>query len=158
MIKKDTGLYGTDSLQRATIALIGLGANRPQDAIYPTSEFNTEGMPYSGANKYVLHFAKGDLPPVNAFWSLTMYNADYFFVENPLNRYTLSERDQLKFNSDGPVDLYLHADNRGNEEESNWLPAPQDEFVLLLRLYSHKGDPPSILGGTWNPHDVRKVS
>ena len=158
MITKDTGLYGTDYLQRATVALIGLGANRPQDAVYPTSEFNTEGMPYSGANKYVLHFAKGDLPPVNAFWSLTMYNADYFFVENPLNRYTLSERDQLKFNSDGSVDLYLQADNPGKEKESNWLPAPKDKFVLMLRLYWPKEDPPSILDGTWNPPAVRKVA
>ena len=147
VISKPTGLYGTGYLQRATIAFFGLGANLPQDAVYPVSEFTAEGTPYSGANKYVLHFAKGELPPVKAFWSLTMYNAGYFFVANPLNRYTLSQRDQLKFNPDGSVDLYLQADNPGAEKESNWLPAPKDKFVLMLRLYWPKEDPPSILDG-----------
>ena len=83
-----TGLYGTDYLQRAFVTAIGLGANRPQDAVYPTSEVDGDGKPYSGANKYVMHFAKGQTPPVNGFWSLTMYNAEYFFVANPLNSYT----------------------------------------------------------------------
>ena len=158
VISKQAGLYGTDYLQRATITFFGLGANLPQDAVYPVSEFTAEGTPYSGANKYVLHFAKGGLPPVKAFWSLTMYNADYFFVANPLNRHTISQRDQLKFNSDGSVDLYLQADNPGTEKESNWLPAPKDKFVLMLRLYWPKEDPPSILDGTWNPPAVRKVA
>src|SRR5262249_28493057 len=80
------GVYGTDYLQRAFITAIGLGANRPQDAVYPTSEVDGDGKSYSGANKYVIHFPKGQTPPVNAFWSITMYNADYFFVDNPLNK------------------------------------------------------------------------
>ncbi len=91
-----TGIYGTDYLQRALITAIGLGANRPQDAVYPTSEAGRRRQAYSGANKYVMHFNKGEMPPVDGFWSLTMYNGDYFFVDNPLNRYTVSPRNKLK--------------------------------------------------------------
>ena len=96
-----TGLYGTDYLQRALVTAIGLGANRPQDAVYPTSEVDAEGKPYNGANKYVMHFPKGQLPPADGFWSLTMYNGEYFFVANPLNRYSISARQNLKANADG---------------------------------------------------------
>jgi hypothetical protein len=156
-ISTKTGLYGTDYLQRATVAYMGLGANRPQDAVYPVSEVDTDAMPYTGTAKYVLRFGKGELPPVNAFWSLTMYNADYFFVANPLNRYTLSQRNKLKFNPDGSVDLYLQADNPGKDKESNWLPAPTDRFVLMMRLYWPREHPPSVLDGTWIPPAVRKV-
>jgi hypothetical protein len=144
-----TGEYGTQYLQRALITAIGLGANRPQDAVYPTSEVDASGKPYSGANKYVMHFPKGHMPPVEGFWSLTMYNGDYFFVDNPLNRYTLSARDKLKENADGSVDLYLQHENPGAEKESNWLPAPKDKFILMLRLYWPKETPPSIIDGTW---------
>jgi hypothetical protein len=102
-----TGIYGTDYVDRALITAVGLGANRPQDAVYPVSETDAAGKPYSGANKYVMHFDKGQMPPVNGFWSLTMYDAKYFFVANPLNRYTLSARNQLKKNADGSVDLQI---------------------------------------------------
>jgi hypothetical protein len=152
-----TGLYGTDYLQRALITAIGLGANRPQDAVYPTSEADADGKPYSGANRYVMHFPKGQLPPVNGFWSLTMYDSEYFFVANPLNRVTLSERDKLKENTDGSIDLYIQADNPGPEKESNWLPAPKDKFLLMLRLYWPKEKPPSIIDGTWKPPVVKMV-
>ena len=104
-------LYGTDYLQRALITAIGLGANRPQDAVYPTSEKDADGNPYDGANKYVMHFDKGQMPPADGFWSLTMYNAEYFFVANKLNRYTLSSRDKFKLNKDGSVDLYIQKDS-----------------------------------------------
>jgi hypothetical protein len=144
-----TGLYGTDYLQRALVTAIGLGANRPQDAVYPTSEMDAEGKPYDGANKYVMHFDKGQLPPVNGFWSLTMYNAEYFFIANPMNRYTLSARNDLKTNADGSVDLYLQNENPGPEKQSNWLPAPAGKFILMLRLYWPKETPPSIVDGTW---------
>jgi hypothetical protein len=144
-----TGIYGTDYLDRAFITAIGLGANRPQDAVYPTSEVDAEGKPYSGASKYVMHFDKGQLPPADGFWSLTMYNAEYFFVDNPLNRYTLSARNKLKHNTDGSVDLYVQNENPGKDKESNWLPAPADKFVLMLRLYWPKETPPSLLDGTW---------
>ncbi len=122
-----TGVYGTEYLQRALITAIGLGANRPQDAVYPTSELAADGKPYDGANKYVVHFEKGQLPPVDGFWSLTMYDAGYFFVENPLNRYSISARQHLKTNDDGSVDLYLQHDSPGADKESNWLPPrPED--------------------------------
>ena len=152
-----TGLYGTDYLQRAFVTAIGLGANRPQDAVYPTSEADAEGKPYSGANKYVMHFPKGQLPPVNGFWSLTMYNGEYFFVANPLNRYSISARQNLKANADGSTDLYIQNESPGADKESNWLPAPTDKFILMLRLYWPKEKNPSIVNGTWKIPAVKVV-
>ena len=152
-----TGLYGTAYLQRALITAVGLGANRPQDAVYPTSEVDAEGKPYSGVNKYVMHFEKGQLPPVKGFWSLTMYNGEYFFVANPLNRYSISARDNLKTNADGSVDLYIQNESPGTDKESNWLPAPADKFVLMLRLYWPNEKPPSIIDGTWKIPPVKVV-
>jgi hypothetical protein len=152
-----TGLYGTDYLQRALITAIGLGANRPQDAVYPTTESAADGEAYSGAHRYVMHFPKGQLPPVNGFWSLTMYNEDYFFVDNPLNRYTLSARNDLKQNADGSVDLYLQHENPGPDKESNWLPAPAGRFIPMLRLYWPKEESPSILNGSWQIPAISKV-
>jgi hypothetical protein len=152
-----TGLYGTDYLQRALITAIGLGANRPQDAIYPTSEVDGSGEPYSGANKYTITFPRGQMPPVNGFWSLTMYNAEYFFVANPLDRYTLSQRNELKANPDGSTTLYLQHENPGPDKESNWLPAPEGKFILMMRLYWPKETPPSIIDGTWQLPAAVKV-
>jgi len=152
-----TGRYGTDYLQRATIAYFGLGANLPEDAIYPTSEWDIAKQMYSGENKYVVRFAKGKLPPVNAFWSLTMYDDQYFFYANKLNRFTLSARDKLKENADGSIDLYLQHESPGPDKESNWLPAPKGKFVLMLRLYWPRETPPSILDGSWQPPPVEKV-
>jgi hypothetical protein len=152
------GQYGTDYLNRALVTAIGLGANRPQDAVYPTSEVDADSKPYDGANKYVMRFAsKKDLPPANAFWSLTMYNGDYFFVANPLNRYTLSSRNELKENPDGSIDLYLQKDRPSPDKESNWLPAPEGKFILMLRLYWPREKDPSILDGTWQPPPVKRV-
>lgn len=152
-----TGVYGADYLQRALVTAIGLGANRPQDAVYPTSEANAAGKHYSGANKYVMHFPKGQLPPVNGFWSLTMYNADYFFVANPLNRYTVSSRSDFTFNADGSLDIYVQRGSPGPDKESNWLPAPADQFILMLRLYWPTEESPSILNGTWKIPAVSEV-
>ncbi len=152
-----TGLYGTDYLQRAFITAIGLGANRPQDAIYPTSEKDPNGEAYDSQYQYVMHFPKDQLPPVNGFWSLTMYDKDYFFTKNELNRYTLSQRNDLKKNADGSVDLYIQHENPGPEKESNWLPAPEGKFVLMMRLYWPTEKSPSILDGTWEPPGVAKA-
>ncbi len=149
-----TGIYGTDYLNRALVTAIGLGANRPQDAVYPTSEADADGKPYSGANKYVMRFPKGEAPPVNGFWSLTMYNAEYFFVANPLNKYTVSPRNALKYNADGSLDIYIQNESPGTDKEANWLPAPKDKFILMLRLYWPKEKDPSILNGTWKPPAV----
>jgi hypothetical protein len=152
------GIYGTDYRDRALVTAVGLGANRPQDAVYPISEADADAKPYSGANKYVMHFDKGQMPPTKGFWSLTMYNAEYFFVDNPLNRYTLSARNKLKQNADGSVDLYIQYENPGKVEESNWLPAPADKFILMLRLYWPRETPPSLLDGTWKPPAVKMAS
>lgn len=152
-----TGIYGTAYLDRALITAIGLGANRPQDAVYPTSEVDGDGKPYNGANKYVMHFPKGQTPPAKGFWSLTMYDADYFFVKNPLNRYSVSPRNNLKFNDDGSLDLYIQNESPGKEKESNWLPAPSGKFILMFRLYWPQETPPSIVDGTWTPPAVKAV-
>jgi len=153
-----TGLYGTSYLQRSLITAIGLGANRPQDAVYPTSEGPDIVKKYNGGKKYVMRFEKGRLPPVDGFWSLTMYDAHYFFVDNPLNRYNLSQRNQLKANADGSIDLYIQSDSPGKDGESNWLPAPKGEFILMLRMYWPQEKPPSILDGTWKVPQVKEAS
>lgn len=151
------GVYGTDYLQRATITAIGLGCNRPQDAVYPTSLVDADGKPYAGTNHYVMHFDAEQLPPAEAFWSLTMYNGGFFFAANPLNRYTLSSRNQFITNADGSVDLYLQHESPGADKEANWLPAPEDKFILMLRLYWPKETPPSIIDGTWTIPPVKLV-
>src|SRR5262249_29236299 len=153
-----TGLYGTDYLMRALVTAIGLGANRPQDAVYPTSLKDADDRPYNGADKYVMRFAKGQLPPVEGFWSLTMYDASYFFVSNPLNRYSISPRQNLKSNPDGTVDLYIQKDSPGADKESNWLPAPAGKFILMLRMYWPNENSPSIINGSWTIPAVRQVT
>jgi hypothetical protein len=158
MFTTKTGIYGTSYLQRALITAIGLGANRPQDAVYPTSEGPDVVKKYTGANKYVMHFAKGELPPVTGFWSLTMYDAGYFFVDNPLNRYNVSQRNKLKANADGSVDLYIQHESPGKDKESNWLPAPADTFILMMRLYWPNETAPSLLDGTWKIPEVKEAS
>jgi hypothetical protein len=151
------GVYGTEYLQRATITAIGLGCNRPQDAVFPTSLQDAEGKPYQGTNQYIMHFDANQMPPAEAFWSLTMYNSEFFFAANPLNRYTLSNRNQFTTNTDGSVDLYLQHDSPGTDKESNWLPAPEGKFILMLRLYWPKETPPSIIDGTWTIPPVKLV-
>jgi hypothetical protein len=152
------GTYGTDYLQRAFVTAIGLGANRPQDAVYPTSDNDEYGRPYMGTTKYTMHFDKGQLPPAEGFWSLTMYNEKYFFVANPLNRYTLSSRNKFIENADGSVDFLIQHDSPGKEKEANWLPTPEGRFILMLRLYRPREAPPSIIDGTWKPPAVKKAA
>jgi hypothetical protein len=144
-----TGLYGTDYLMRALITAIGLGANRPQDAVYPTSEKDAHHRSYDGRKNYVIHFEKGQTPPVTGFWSITMYDQNFFFVENPLNRYSISPRQDLKYNADGSLDLYLQNSSPGADKESNWLPAPAGKFFLMLRMYWPNENDPSIIDATW---------
>ena len=152
-----TGIYGTDYLMRALVTAIGLGANRPQDAVYPTSMKDGEGKKYNGANKYVMRFPKGQLPPVSGFWSLTMYDSDYFFVNNPLNRYSISARQNLKSNPDGSTDLYIQNETPGKDKESNWLPSPSGDFVLMMRLYWPNEKNPSIIDGSWKIPPAKRV-
>ena len=153
-LTQNIGIYGTDYVQRALVTAIGLGANRPQDAIYPTSQKDADEKEYDGNKKYVMHFDKGQMPPVNAFWSLTMYDAGFFFVPNSINRYTLSSRNKFVTNPDGSVDLYLQAESPGKAKEANWLPAPKARFIPMLRLYWPKDTPPSIIDGSWKPSAI----
>ena len=157
MFDSEAGVYGMDYLNRAFITAIGLGANRVQDAVYPTSLKDAEGKAYDGANKYVVHFPKGQLPPVRGFWSITMYDANYFFVANPINRYSISARQSLKANPDGSIDLYIQNQSPGADKESNWLPAPKDKFILMLRMYWPSEKSPSITNGSWKPPAVKKA-
>jgi hypothetical protein len=154
----NAGTYGTDYAQRAMVTLIGPGLNFPQDAVYPFSEKDERGEKYDGAaHKYVMRFEKGQMPPVKGFWSLTMYDPEFFFVPNPINRYNLSQRDKLIANPDGSVDLYLQAESPGKDKEANWLPAPKGKFIPMLRLYWPTETPPSILDGSWKPPALKRV-
>lgn len=149
----DLGSYGIDYLHRAGIAWVGLGANLPEDAIYPMTRVDGEGKPLSGEHRYVMHFDKEQLPPVNAFWSLTMYNNCQFFVDNPLDRYAIGDRDNLSFNPDGSLDIFVQSESPGQDKQSNWLPSPPDSFNLIMRLYWPK---PEVLDGSWSPPPVTR--
>lgn len=152
----DTGTYGTSYRHRAVIALGGLGANLPADAVYPTAFRDGDGKLLDGANRYVLHFAKGQLPPANAFWSLTMYDNQGFQVPNSLNRFAIGSHDKLTFNADGSLDLYIQHDSPGAEKESNWLPSPASgQLGPTLRLYSPRAE---VLEGDWVPPGIQRVN
>jgi hypothetical protein len=152
------GNFGTDYVLRGMANALGPGWNRPQDAVYPLSQKDANGDAYNGAeHTYVMRFEKGQMPPAEAFWSLTMYDTDFFFVPNPLNRYDLSQRNAFITNPDGSVDLYIQAESPGKDKEANWLPAPKGKFDLVLRIYSPRATPPSILDGSWTPPPVRRV-
>ena len=149
------GVYGNYYLKRAIVAMIGLGANQPDDAVYPLNIADADGQPVKGQNKYILHFSKDELPPVEAFWSLTMYDEDGFQVPNPIKRYAIGDRDRLKFNADGSLDLYIQHESPGKDRESNWLPGPASGTLgLTMRLYAPKM--PAIYG-KWAPPAVQKV-
>ena len=151
------GLYGTDYLQRALITAIGLGANRPEDAIYPTSLKPNLIEDYDGRHNYVMRFPKGKLPPVRGFWSLTMYDEQMFFVANPINRYSMSLRTKPTYEADGSLVIYIQHDSPGKDKEANWLPAPKGKFHLMLRLYWPNADKPSLIDGTWMIPAVEKA-
>ncbi len=156
---KGVGNFGTDYVLRGMANLLGPGWNRSEDAVYPLSLKDAEGDKYDGSKyHYAMHFDKGGLPPVDAFWSLTMYDKDLFFVPNALDRYNLSQRNTFVTNADGSVDFYIQAESPGKDKEANWLPAPKGEFKLVLRLYEPKKSPPSILDGSWTPPPVRRVA
>ncbi|HEU0026628.1 MAG TPA: DUF1254 domain-containing protein [Ktedonobacterales bacterium] len=154
VIPSGLGRYGTHYLKRAAVALFGLGANLPEDAIYPTARVDGDGQPLSGQRRYCLHFEPGKLPPINEFWSLTMYNERQSFVENPLDRYAIGDRDELWLNADGSLDLYIQHDAPGGDREANWLPAPEGSFNLTLGLYWPK---PAILEGHWAPPPLQRL-
>jgi hypothetical protein len=148
------GVYGNYYLKRAIISQVGLGANLPEDAIYPLNLFDDTGKPLDGANKYMIHFAKEALPPVNAFWSITLYDSDGFQVANALNRFALSSYMPFKTNADGSLDLLFQNESPGKDKEANWLPAPKGPFNLTMRLYGPKSE---ALTGRWDPPPVTKA-
>lgn len=152
------GNWGTDYLLRGMANLLGPGWNRAQDAVYPISQKDAHGNKYDGAKyQYVMHFDKGQLPPVDAFWSLTLYDESMFFVPNVIDRYNLSQRDTFVTNADGSVDFYIQADSPGDDRAANWLPAPKGKFQLVLRLYGPPSAAPTILDGSWIPPAVERV-
>jgi hypothetical protein len=148
------GVYGNYYLKRAIVAQVGLGANLPEDAIYPLNLGDETGKPLDGTNNYVLHFDKSAVPPVSAFWSVTLYDQQGYQVANPLNRFALSSWMPFHYNPDGSLDLYLQNENPGPAKEANWLPAPKGPFNVTMRLYAPKSQ---ALTGLWNPPPVTRA-
>jgi hypothetical protein len=149
------GVYGNYYLKRAIVAQEGLGANLPEDAIYPLNLADNAGKPLDGANAYTIHFAKSEIPPVDAFWSITLYDPQGFQVANPLNRFAVSSWMKFATNADGSLDLYFQNESPGQDKEANWLPAPKGPFNLTMRLYAPKSE---ALTGKWNPPPVMKAA
>lgn len=148
------GVYGNFYLKRAIVTMVGLGANVPEDAVYPLNVGDANGEPLDGSNNYVIHFTKDQLPPVAAFWSVTMYDAEGFHAANELNRFAIGDRDDLLYNPDGSLDLYLGHENPGPGREANWLPAPRGPLGVTMRLYAPK---PEALDGRWVPPPIERA-
>jgi hypothetical protein len=148
------GVYGNAYLKRATVALGGLGANPPEDAVYPVLLFDSDGDATTGEQNYVIHFDADKLPPVDAFWSVTMYDDEGYQVANELDRFAIGDRDHLTYNADGSLDIFVQRANPGPDREANWLPAPTGPLGITMRLYAPK---PEILDGRWEPPQVNKA-
>jgi hypothetical protein len=155
LVNLDAGNYGTDYLLRAAVAKFGLGANSPEEAVYPTIFTDNQGQKLTGTNNYLIHFDKGQTPPVNAFWSITLYNNKSYLAENPINRYSISQYTEgLKYNPDGSLDIYIQHASPGADKESNWLPSPSGEFNLVLREYNPQD---AILKGEYQITPVQLI-
>lgn len=154
VLTDNIGVYGNSYFKRAVVTLVGLGANPPEDAVYPLLTADADGDPMTGEHDYVIHFDADALPPAYAFWSVTMYDAAGFQVANELNRFAIGDRDPLNYNGDGSLDLYIQHTNPGPEIEANWLPAPHGPLGVTMRLYAPK---PEVLDGRWHPPSVRKA-
>ena len=139
------GRYGTDYPVRAAVAMIGLGALQPEEAVYPNVTVDSQNEILSGEHKYKINFPAGQLPPAGAFWSLTMYDENGFLIESEINRYAIGDRDKLSFNADGSLDILIQQSEPA-ELSSNWLPTPKGEFAITLRLYLPKKE---FLNGKW---------
>lgn len=148
------GVYGNAYFNRAVVTLVGLGANPPEDAVYPLLNVDADGDPTTGEHDYVIHFDADALPPAYAFWSVTMYDAEGFQVANELDRFAIGDRDALKYGEDGSLDLFIQHANPGPDRESNWLPAPLGPLGVTMRLYAPY---PEVLDGRWSPPPVRKA-
>jgi hypothetical protein len=149
------GFFGADYLLRAATAQFGLGANIAHEAFYPYTFTDSQGAPLSGNNSYLIHFEPGQTPPVDGFWSISMYNDKNLFVDNPINRYSIGQYTEgLKNNTDGSLDIYIQNASPGADKESNWLPSAEGSFNMVLRTYLPQ---PQILNGTWQLPLVEKV-
>jgi hypothetical protein len=159
IVTKGLGRYGTDYKKRALVAAFGWPANLGKDAVYPYAEADSKGQKLAGSHKYTLTFKKGRPPPVNGFWSITMYEIDkgWWFVPNALNKFTVSPRNNLQYNADGSLTLYFQNQSPGKDKEANWLPAPKGDFLPMLRMYGPKEKGPSVLNGSWKPPPVVMV-
>ncbi|AKK27242.1 DUF1254 domain-containing protein [Mycobacterium sp. EPa45] len=153
-LSEGMGVYGNSYLRRAVVTLVGLGANPPEDAVYPMLVTDADGNPLSGENDYVIHFDAGALPPVDGFWSVTMYDGEGYQVANEIDRFAIGDRDALQYNADGSLDLYLQHANPGADKETNWLPAPLETLGITMRLYAPRRE---AIAGRWRPPAVRKV-
>jgi hypothetical protein len=160
----DAAFFNGNWLLRAAAAKGGIYGNNAVEAMYPFTKTLANGEPLDGSkHNYTLTFAAGEFPPVDAFWSVTMYDGKtQFLIKNPINRYLINSPmlPDMKKNADGSVTLYIQKDSPGADKESNWLPAPNDLIYLVLRLYWPKTTPPSILPpgeGTWQPPAIVKV-
>jgi hypothetical protein len=146
-----TGRYGIRYDARAAVARLGLGALPPEEATYFAGCQSAGEQSLIGTQNYSLHFAAGQLPPVRGFWSLTMYGEDGYFVANPIHRFAIGDRDALKINGDGSLDLLIQHDAPGGDRDSNWLPAPSGKFNLSLRLFWPRE---SVIEAKWRPPAV----
>jgi hypothetical protein len=155
VIPQDFADYGTDYETRAGIALIGLGGIRSQDVVYPTAFNDGDSKPLDAANRYVLHFDKGQTPPTNATWSVSIYDPQGFYVPNAISRFNLAAWMPMKYNPDGSLDMYIQSSSPGADKEANWLPAPASGlFNLTVRNY-WPTEP--VLNGTYKLPPVKKV-
>ncbi|MES2127310.1 MAG: DUF1254 domain-containing protein [Pseudomonadota bacterium] len=154
MSPENIGVYGNSYLTRAAVALTGLAANTPEDSMYGISYADIDGKPLNGNTAYTLRFNKDELPPVRAFWSVTVYDNEAFPVPNPLKRYALGDRDKMQHGADGSLTLYIRSTSPGAALESNWLPVPAGPFNLTLRAYYPRA---TMLQGVWHPPGVRKA-
>jgi hypothetical protein len=132
------GVYGDYYLKRAIVSLVGLGANQEVDAIYPIAVTDADVKSLCGDNNYVIHFKKEKLSPVGAFWSITMYDTEGFQAANPLNRFAIGDRDALRYNADGSLDIYVQHESPDPDRESNWLPTSRGPLGVTMRLYAPK--------------------
>jgi hypothetical protein len=150
------GQYGTDYNTRAVVAMIGLGANLPEDALYPNTSSDHEGQALSGKHVYQIHFDAQTLPPVQAFWSITAYGSDEFLIDNPINRFAVGDRDKLHYNKDGSLDIWIQASEPTDpSKRANWLPIKANTaFLLNARLYWPKA---SALQGDWEMPPVIRL-
>jgi hypothetical protein len=161
----DEAFYNGDWVMRAGAAKGGLLGNDAVEAMYPYTRTDATGEPLDGSkHRYTITFPPGQLPPVNAFWSVTMYDGrSQFLVKNPIDRYLINSpmMSAMTKDADGSLALYIQKDSPGADKEANWLPAPDDTIYLVMRLYWPKPAPPSILPageGTWRPPGVKRVS